>query len=74
MAAFWTVRLFNQRAVRPVAAFATVPRVIRRRSIDFSAILKMILRAGRDWLLFLWMLAAAALCVVIAAGSVGLLR
>jgi hypothetical protein len=73
MAAFSTVRLFDPRAVSPAAALPPTRR-IRRRSIDLSQTVATIWRVTREWLLFLWMLAAVSFLLLMGAGGAGFLR
>jgi hypothetical protein len=73
MAAFLTDRLLSPRAVPAVAAFPSTPRVTRRRSTDLSPLVRTVMRASGESLLFLWMLTVVAFSLVVAAGAMGFL-
>lgn len=73
MAAILTDRLLSPRAGSPAAGFFRAPHPSRRGSFDLSEALKAIRRVVYEGLLFLWMLAAAAFSLLLAAGAVGIL-
>jgi len=72
MAAILTDRLLSPRAGSP-AAFSPTSRVIRRRLIELTAMLKRIWSTTCEGFLLLWMLVVVAFFLLMAAGAAGLL-